>query len=412
MSVYGAGKFSAGLYGGITPTTINSRIAATVYVYDQSDFLKGIYQTGVGFFIGCDFGFNESGCSDCSLYFSDYVAISKTDRVKIFIFDNPYPFYTGVIRYLPVKGSKKTTFVYKGAGYSDYFERISIQAKTFSSVTIGAAVKDIIDNYLYPNSPINKSYTGIDADLDGITLTNLEFKYAQVDEVLSKLKEIADSTGDEYLVGVDQSGDFFFRKRQDAVQAVLTVGKYGRYGIASYIPEDQEETVSRIYVLRSDGTLYGTFGSVENIDIREEKITAPEGMDDADIELWAQGVLKQKEQNKRQSTIEWKIAEFSPLLLTADGQLRIISNQPPTVGDITATGSAYGSGLYGSGLYGGNLYSGYDIDDTLAIKDVRYILNAGKNIRQIQLGSLPIEIDRDMVSLDKNIKSLRATLGV
>jgi hypothetical protein len=409
MGNYGTRNYSNYLYG-FPAEPYNVVRSAVIEVYDSLGTYKAAYQIGSGDFLGCDFSYNESGCNQFTLYFSKFINIKKMDKIKIYIFDSPELFFTGVIRYIPIQGSTKQDYSYSGFGYNDYLTRINSEVLSYAATDLFTVVENVVDTLIVVKTPIIKNINKIDTDLSGITITNIAFNYVQVDEVLSKLKEIANSSGDRYVVGVDNQGEFFFRKKATDTKVILTVGKFGRYGITNYEPSDLEETRSKLLILRNSGVYYGSVSSVEGIDIFEEKITAPD-IDDVDIALWAAGLLAEKEQNKRQVNIDWQIAEFSPMLLMCDGNVRVINNIPPTAGDITGTGSLYGVGLYGAGLYGGNAYTGFDIDDTLEIMEMRYTINDAQAVRNIQLGSVPIELDRDIELINKNIQDLRMSLG-
>jgi hypothetical protein len=98
------------------------------------------------------------------------------------------------------------------------------------------------------------------------------------------------------------------------------------------------------------------------------------------------------------------------LALFADGNLRVISNIPSPQSE-AGSSSLYGAGTYGSGIYGGEQYQGKDIDDTLKIKDIIYTVNSNTAQRTIQLGGFAVQLDRQIVDVNKNIEALRVSLG-
>lgn len=402
---YGELNFGEGFYGG--RDGIFSPIASQVEIYDSLGAFKAGYQTGTGDFLGCEFTLDEGGCREFILYFAIFVDIEKKDIVKIRLFDSDDTFFTGVVRFVPIEGSTKQEYNYGGFGLNDYLVRANTESQSYLNKTINEIVIDLLDNIILPKTPINKNLAKISPL--ATTITEINFNYISCKEALEQLKKIANADGNDYLVGVDRVGDFIFIARDTDIKATLTVGKDDKYGIQSYEPEDTYEAISKLFVLDKDGTFWDSYQTLEDIDVFEKKLTAPD-IADADIDNWAEGQLKELEIETREANITWEIETQQPVVLDANGYLRIISNIPPTVKDVTG-GSKYGSGKYGSGLYGGSLYTGYDIDDTLKVKEVKYIVNDQSAIRNIQLGSIPVELDREIIEVNKNVESLRVSLG-
>ena len=147
-----------------------------------------------------------------------------------------------------------------------------------------------------------------------------------------------------------------------------------------------------------------------NNDIFEEKLTAPD-IANSDISNWAQGILTTAEITTRQASINWEIWKNAPELIVADGYIRVISNILEPSASTLPGSSIYGSGTYGSGLYGGAQYEGKDLDDTLKIKGVNYIVNSDTANRTIQLGGSVIQLEKQLVEVSKNVEALRISLG-
>lgn len=383
-------------------------IPIVVEVYKSDGSLRVFYQSGSGGFIGCEFSFNESGCRDFSLFFAGYQGIQKNDTVKIYFTSVADPFFFGVIRKIPITGSTNLDFTYSGYGLNDFFVRINTESQSYSSTTVGAIVNDLVDSIITVKSPITKNAGKI--DVLNIAVDSIVFDYIQINEALDQLKKIADSDGNNYLVGVDADGEFFFKAKDTSVLKTLVVGKNSANGISEYQPEDIDEPRSKLYVKRADGTYYASYQSTEDIPLFEEKLTAPD-IADNDIDRWAAGILARKEITTRQASIIWKIEETNPIFLIADGSLRIISNIINNRDIRAVENNNYGDNNYGDGLYGGAGYPGYTLDDTLEIMEVKYKITSNDSIREIQLGSLPIQLDREILTVNKNIEDLRISLG-
>lgn len=404
---FGSPSYGDKNYGGTQNLYGMSAIPIIVEWYSNTLTYKGVFQSGSGNFLGCEFSLDESGCKDFVLFFAQSVGILKKDIIKIKLFNSDDYFFTGVVRETPIDGSTESSYNYVGFGLNDYLVRTNAESLSYANDTIQEILDDLLDTIITSKTPIIKNATKINPP--NITIISLEINYNQVDSVLDTLKKIASSDGNEYIVGVDQEGEFFFRPRDTETKVNLVVGKKGIYGIDKYEPNDEYESRTKYFVLDKDGTYITTVSSSEDNDIYEDKITAPD-IDNTSIENWAEGLLRINEVNTRRASIQWKIEEVNPLLLIADGRIRILSNIPP-ITPTTPNSNPYGSGTYGSGIYGGGQYTGKDLDDLLDVKEVKYILNGGSSVRNIQLGSLPVRLDGEILNVKRDLINLRVSLG-
>jgi len=402
---YGRPEYGRGFYGG--RASIYSPVGATIQVIDRFGAVKAWFQIGMGNLMGLQFTADEAGSRDFMLFFATYVNIIKTDIIKIYIFDHDDPFFTGVVRSAPVRGSTAQEYTYSGFGLIDFLDRINTESQAYVAQTIEEIIYDLLDTRVVPNSQIIKNPVKIVPP--AVTVANFNLNYVACKEAFDNLLSIANAGGD-YLYGVDEFGEFFFRERSTDV-VTLTVGTSGRNSIEEYQPEDSVEAKSRLYVLKKDGTFYNTYSTSDGaIDINEIKLTAPD-IADADIDDWAEGQLAVLERNTREASINWKVETIAPTKLLGDGEVRIICNRPPTTK--TVAGTAYGAGAYGAGPYGGAAaYTGYSLDDTLIVKEVQYTINDKQAARQIQLGAVPVSLPGEIIKLNKEIKALEISVGV
>jgi hypothetical protein len=407
MSTFGSGIYGDGLYGGYQNPFQKLVIPVIVEQFDATGARKGAFQSGSGDFLGCEFSFNEGGCKDFSLQFGKSQSIIKQDTIKIRLYGSDDTFFTGVVRDVPIEGSTEQNYVYRGFGLNDYILRINAESQSYSSKTVSFIVEDLLDNQIVSKTPIVKNSSKLDTI--SITVTSFDINYVQMDKVLENLKKIADSDGNTYVYGVDEDGEFFFRARDTETKATLVVGKKGRYGITEYAPTVETEARSKFFVLDKDGSFVTTESTLLDIDVYEEKLTAPD-IDNTSIGLWAQGILSERETEKRSASIVWEIEKSDPVPLVADGRIRVISNIPPTVKTVSST-STYGSGTYGSGLYGGSAYTGQDIDDTLDVKEVQYVLSGNESVRNITLGEKQVRLDEQIIDVNADLQDLRVSLG-
>jgi hypothetical protein len=406
--LYGRTPYGAGPYGrGASPLRTN--IPIQIWVWDKLLNFKFMLQAGSCSLVSIDFSHGAKGCGQCSFDFATEVGIEKDDRIKIRLFNSDEYFYTGVIRTVPIEGSTKKGYTYSGYGYNDYFKRVNTLALSYVNKTIAYIAYDILTTKLTPYTPI--TYAVDKFQPPNITLAKLTANYNQVDSAFDALLNIANSTGIEYNYGVDKDGDFFFMPRSEVTKAILTVGKKGKYSIQSYEPEDSNEARTKIVVLDKAGVYLTTLTSGLGNDIWEEKATAPD-ISNADALLWGAGILAKKERTTRSASIEWKIEDYYPDVLIADGYIRIISNIPPKK-QTTITGIAWGDGNWGDGLWGGGTAPEWSsIDDTLAIKEVKYSIKSGRAVRSIELGEMPLRLEDTIINVDKKLIDLEVSLGM
>lgn len=381
-------------------------IPCVVELYDNTFAKKDQFEAGVGDFLICEFSLDESGCLDFLLQFGSAKNIIESDLIKIRLHESTNYFFTGVVRTVPISGSTKNEYIYSGYGFNDYLNRLNSQNQTYATKTINEILTDLVDNVIVPSSPITKDAAKIVPP--NITITSYNTAYNQLPAVLDALRKVANSEGD-YICGIDQEGDFFFKARSTSIMAMLTVGVRGIYSIPDYMPEYINEPVGKIYLLDKDGVYINSYSSTEDIDINELMLTAPD-IDNTAAGKWAQGELAIREQKRKRASIIWPIEIESPVLLIGDGTLRIMSSIPPS-SLITEDDSTFGDDYFGNGYFGGPAYTGYYLDDTLQVKQVKYIISAEQAIRQIELGTLPVTLDEQILGIQKMLTNLKVSLG-
>ena len=411
MNTYGYSTYGSGPYGGFLPRPFISTIPATIEVYDYVGRLKQSYQSGACDLVSMDFAHAESGCKDFTLTFGSIKNIAKNDHIKIKIFTSDKYFFTGVVRTIPIKGSTSSNYSYTGFGWNDYFQRLNTGSMSLGGNTVAYIVLFLVQHVIQLNTLITLNYAKI-APLT-MTVATCDFSRVNLKDAFDALQNIANSDGSNYRYGVDETGDFFFMPHDTTTQATLIAGKRGDNGIPKYEPKDSYEARTKYYIVRADGTYYGSVNAtVAGEDIYEEKLTAPDGIADADIGLWALGQMLENQVTKRTASVDWKIKTYYPQLLTGDGYLRVISNLPPKRKPKTVIQAPWNVGQWGNnGVWGGQQYEGSFIDDTLQIVDVKYKISAKEATRSITLGSRPITMESEILKIRQKLVDLAISLG-
>jgi hypothetical protein len=385
-------------------------VLTTVVILDRNGNPKGMYQSGSSSLLSVSFTHNVNGCRDFSLIFASSVDILKADRIKIKLLNHASVFFTGVVRSAPIAGSIPASYEYSGSGYTDYLSRLNVGPKAYVNQTLLYIVNDIATSIVIAKSPI--VFNGAKISLPVIVVKSLTLNYSQVFDSLVVLKKIADSTGIEHNFGVDAAGQFFFRPRDPTLIATLIVGKRSPYGIPAYRPVEEQIPRTRLIVLKNSGTYWTTLDSVQDNDIYEEAITAPNISND-DLTLWGLGYLYDSERIKRSADIEWPIdTSIVPDFVVADGHVRVLSNMLPSVAQLSISSAPWGDGNWGDGLWNGAGYQGANLDDQLIISEITYSLSTTGVTRSLSLGSIPIRVEKEIAEMNGRITSLKLSLGV
>jgi len=408
-TAYGRGKYGAGPYSGRTPPILPALYPIQLWVWSRTGTLKAMYQLGSSPLVSLQFLHNDTGCADCTIEFASPVDIVKSDLIKIRLGIDQW-YYTGVIRRVPIAGVTTQGYTYTGLGYNDYFNRIMTGNDSFATKTISYILNYVITTYIITNTPINYNVGKLNPP--AITVTSLSMPFVYIKDVFDTMLNLANSTGIEYLYGVDKDGDFYFQPRSSNVMSTLFTANTGRYGIPAYEPQDTIEELTALIVLRNDKTYYGTINSVLNNDIYMDKVNAPT-MSDADLLNWATGILMDRQRTLRSASIEWPITfpdELNPIV--ADGYLRIMSTIPPAQQQ-TATYTTCGDGNCGDGICGGSDAQPYTTsDDTLAIKQVEYDISTSGATRKIELGTIPLLLEDAILKVQKKLQTVQISLGM
>jgi hypothetical protein len=412
MNTYGYGQYSSGPYGGFLPRPFISTVPITIEIYNYIGVLKQSYQSGACDLVEVQFAHAECGAKDFSLTFGSIKNIAKNDHIKIKIFSSDRYFFVGVVRVVPNPASTGFQYLYTGFGWNDYFQRITTGQLSLTNKTVAYIVQYLYANQLAGKSLITWNYTKIDPLT--LTVSNCSMKDVNIKDALDALKKIASSDGNEYLYGVDETGDFFFRARSTDLKATLISGKRGDNYIPKYEPRDSYEARTKYHVYRDDGTYYGDVTTtVAGNDTYEEKLTAPDGLSDADIALWAAGAMAENQVTKRTASVDWAIKRYDPTLLTGDGWIRVISNIPPRRKPKIVVQAPWNVGTWnGNGVWGGQQYEGYYIDDTLQVIETKYTINAKQANRAITLGSRPITMESEILKIRQRLVDLTVSLGM
>jgi len=166
------------------------------------------------------------GCGRCSISiqkkYRDIVFDARDDiQIRIQNGSTSKLVYRGYIANITPTLKENQDIVLDVRGYFDLFKKIIVHTagntKTYTSQEISIIVKDIIDTFVVPNSPITKDIYRIDAG----TFTPDSIKF--LDTVENALRTLSELTGNiEY--GVDENLEFFWNIESTTIRKKFFVG--------------------------------------------------------------------------------------------------------------------------------------------------------------------------------------------
>ncbi|MPM74516.1 hypothetical protein SDC9_121504 [bioreactor metagenome] len=303
------------------------------------------------------------------------VNLSYNQRVDISLFGDQQPWYSGYIQVIPQSGSTEDTAVYKGYGFFNDLDKVLVN-KTYETIEISAMVHDLMTTVIEPRSKIRYNTSKIYST--NYTAEKLRFEYQKAKDVVKTLSEFAI----DYVYGVDAYRDLFFKplNREINENSRFWVG----YHVSKFVPEeDCGDIVNFFYAkageLREDGTnIYPTpFQDAESIaqyGIREDVLSIPSAVSDADVERWGYSELDKRKRPKKTCKIEGFNPDLIKRNIKPEGVARI------TVED----GSKY-----------------YDYP----IKSVKYKVNSNGIQFSMQMGDYSPRLDQYIAKLYRDAKN-------
>lgn len=197
------------------------------------------------------------GCGDCSFKLPrklfEEKNISGDYNLRVYYRDpstNSFGLrYQGLVETKDptIRGNTEVIGV-NGHGYFVELNRIYLDDVTYSNTEVSVIIKDILDNYITPETHI--TYDAGDIEATGFTVDEIKFnEYA--DSAIRKLAEIVGSR--EY--GVDQDRKFFFKARSSTVGWRFPLG----FNIKNFQEQqDFSDIINRLIVTGAEagGTSY------------------------------------------------------------------------------------------------------------------------------------------------------------
>ena len=273
----------------------------------------------------------------------------------------------------------------KGYGYSAQLSRIIVDA-TYSSKEISVIVKDILDNYVVPNTDI--TYDAADIEATTFTADTLTFN-TTAQNALKTLAEIAGTR--EW--GVDENKKFFFKARSSTVNFYYFAG----HKVTSFSNIDSfREIINRIYIEGGEvgGTKYertiNDTDSQAKYGLREQIYQNAAITTGSVADQFGGAILAEKGDLARRGK-----------LTVVDDLIQNESTIPLGTLIFRTTGVRYGEKKYGTFLYSGEV--------KYQINKINYHIEDNKTlVKTLDLGQLRPSISEEIEQLAFELEQLRA----
>jgi len=227
-----------------------------------------------------------------------------------------------------------------GHGYVVQLSRIYLDDVSYSSQEASVIVKDLLDNYITPNTDI--TYNAPDIEATTFTFDSLDFNT----DALSALRTIADTVGTREW-GVDQDRNFFFKERSS------TVGR--RYSLGNNITnfnenQDFKDIINRVIVQgkQTGGTYYKATYNDEVSQLKygiRAEVIQNSAVSTADVsKQLADAIFAEKNDVIRKASCE---------LVGLEAQIE--ATNPIDLMNVLGKEIKYGEKKYGTFLYSGNV---------------------------------------------------------
>jgi len=309
------------------------------------------------------------GCGAFSFTINDLPDFNITYRTRVDI--HPYfdsiPWFTGFIQVIPKPG-KKRPYAFSGFGYFDQLDWVTITA-SYQNQEVSLIIKDIIQNYVAPNTQIIYNESKIEAA--SYTITSIDFDHTKAKDAIQTLADIAQG----YEFGVDNSREFYFREIDTDTKYHYWVGKQFQ---DIEIEEDPNSVRNKLYVKAGqisggsniigsvqDGTSIATYG------LREDVVTAPEILNSDDALQWANYILQDLKTPKVKAQIHNVFLDSTKEKIEPKGKCRIT-------------------------VYDGTEYE-------LLVKRVQYSISKSGIFAELELGEIQEPFEKQIVDIVKGI---------
>lgn len=279
----------------------------------------------------------------------------------------------------------------QGQGYQKQLSRIQLTNVNYASQEVSVIVKNILDNYVVPNTDV--TYSLGDLETTGFTIDSIDFNT----DALAAIQTLADIVGTREW-GVNAERKFFFKARSETVGFRFPIG--GK--ITAFSGDDSfRDVVNRVIIQGGDvggvpfrpsptSSPYNDLSSQLKFGRRDEVYQNSSIITNEVAEKFARSILAEKSGVIRRARCE-----------LVNYETRLESSLPISLFQVIARSVLYGEKTYGTFLYSDRV--------SYQINRIQYkVDNAGANLKiQLELGQARPNISESIEQLKYQIEQLR-----
>lgn len=290
-----------------------------------------------------------------------------------------------------VRGIDETISV-QGHGYQAQLSRIQLINVTYTGQEISVIVKDLLDNYIVPNTDI--IYSGADIQATGFTPDSITFNT----DALNAIQTLADITGTREW-GVNSSRSLFFKQRSSSAGLYFS---FGDKMTAYYSDDSFKDIVNRVIVQGGDiagipftpdptTTPYNDVASQTKYGRHDVVYQNSSIVTDAVAQQFAASILLEKNDVVRQGRCE-----------LSNYETQLESTVPIPLFQPVARGTLYGEKTYGIFLYSGVIQ--------YQVNRITYKLNSNDSslVTNLEFGQPRPNVSEQIAQLSYQLEQLRS----
>lgn len=227
------------------PTRNATGLGAVIEFYNPSGAVIGTLRSDAQYssLQSIDFKYGEKGTADFSVLLNRYPDFEVTpfSLMKIKLYDTPYYWYTGEVRYPPEFGTQRDYYEFRGNSLAQHLDNLRADTDYAGTLDIGEVAKDLIINWVTPYCPITYNPSKVTTTTGNALVADIELGKFPLSKVFDTLATMA---GAEW--GVDGDGDLYFQSIDTTVKRTIFVG----YGIESFEPSRNYDAVKNAIIVQ------------------------------------------------------------------------------------------------------------------------------------------------------------------
>lgn len=273
-----------------------------------------------------------------------------------------------------------------GHGYQAQLSNVYLDNVTYTAQEASVIVKDILDNYIVPNTDI--TYSAPDIEATSFTFDTITFNT----DAMSALQTISDTVGTREWA-VRKNRDFVFKARSETVGLRYVVGK----NITNYTEnQDYKEIVNRVIV--QGAQVGGTYFTATYNDLPSQLKYGLRAKPKQNSSITSSTVAEQ--------FADSIFAEFNEAVIKSNFELVGIESQIEATNPIPLVNILVKQDKYGEKKFGEGIYSGLV---NIAVNRINYTVTNNNSLKiGIDLGKIRPAVSEAIAQLEYQLEQQRS----